>query len=193
MNHFVHSLKISTIILSIFTLLLGVVYPCFMWGIGHLFFHKEAEGSILYHPNGKALGSLLIAQSFENDSYFHPRPSYTDFNAANSGGSNLGPTSKKLIEILHEKAIEYRTRNHLSEDTPLPSDAVTSSASGLDPHISVENAKLQAQRVAIARNLPIETIYQLIEDHTEGKALGVFGEKRLNVLLLNLDLLSENL
>ncbi len=181
----IRTLKPSIIILAIFTLLLGVVYPCFMWGIGHLFFHKNVEGSLLYSSDGKILGSTLIGQNFQKSSYFHPRPSHAHFDAANSSASNLGPTSQKLIDRLTQRTIEYRKINGLSDTASIPSDAVTESASGLDPHISPQNAKLQAHRIADARNIPLETLYQIIDDHTEEKILGIFGEQRINVTLLN--------
>lgn len=191
MNTFVQSLKTSVIILALFTLFLGVIYPYFMWGVGHLFFRDHANGTLLYHPDGKVLGSALIAQNFTGKSYFHPRPSVAGvqgFDAVHSSASNLGPTSQKLIDLLNQRAINFRNENNISQDALIPSDAVTTSASGLDPHISVENAKLQSSRVAKARKISQDALDQLIENHTEGQTLGLFGEKRINVLKLNIAL-----
>jgi K+-transporting ATPase ATPase C chain len=191
MKTFIHSLKISVIALFLLTGLLGGIYPLFMWGIGQFFFHTEANGKLFYYENGAVLGSEWIAQNFTSDRYFHPRPSAAGnkgYDAANSSGSNLGPTSAKLIDTLKERAKAYRTFNKLSCDTPIPADAVTSSGSGLDPHIGVENAQIQAGRVAAARNLPQHKIDSLIADYTQEPSLWLFGEKRINVLRINLAL-----
>ncbi len=191
MKTFFHALKTSFIALSLLTLLLGVVYPLFMWGVGQIFFHNQANGGLLYSEKRTLLGSALIAQNFTADKYFHPRPSAAGelgYDATHSSGSNLGPTSQKLIDTLKERAKNYRASNHIAENAPIPANAITASGSGLDPHISVENAYIQARRVANARNRRIEDVHQLVDRHTEGRTFGVFGEKRINVLLLNLAL-----
>jgi len=131
-----------------------------------------------------------LAQPFSGPGYFHPRPSAagSGYDAANSGGSNLGPTSRKLIDAVKERAAAYRTENNLAPKAVIPVDAVTSSASGLDPHISVKNALLQASRVAKARDIGEDRLQKIILSRTEGRDLGMFGEPRVNVFLLNLDI-----
>ena len=183
-------IRTSFVSLAALTILFGVIYPMFMWVIGQIFFRSEANGSLVY-KEGKVIGSELIGQNFSNAGYFHPRPSSAGdhgYDAANSSGSNLGPTSKKLIDAIVLRATAYRAENGLDPSTPLPADAVTSSGSGLDPHISVENAILQANRVAQARKLPKDDIIKIIKENTEAPEFGLFGEPRVNVLLLNLNL-----
>ncbi len=191
MKTFTHSLKISFFLLVIFTVLLGIVYPMFMWGVGQLFFHKHANGTILYNEAGQAVGSAWIGQNFSGDSYFHPRPSSagdSGYDASNSSGSNLGPTSQKLIDAVTQRTADYRQSNHVPEGASIPADAVTASGSGLDPHISLENAKLQMARVAAARNWSQDEVERFIKKFTEGRTLWIFGERRVNVLKLNLAL-----
>jgi potassium-transporting ATPase KdpC subunit len=136
------------------------------------------------------VGSNLLSQGFTDPKYFHPRPSAAGqgYDAAGSGGSNLGPTSKKLVDGVRQRVVDYRIENGLGADAMVPADAVTASASGLDPHISVENALLQARRVSKARSLAVELVRERIYAHTEGRTLGILGEPRVNVLILNLDL-----
>ncbi len=172
--------------LCFLTLLLGVAYPLLMWGIGELFFHKSANGSLLYRKDGSVLGSEWIAQRFTEDKYFQPRPSSAGYDAAHSSASNLGPTSQSLISAVEQRTRAYRIQNSWSGAIPV--DAVTGSGSGLDPHISVENARIQSTRVAKARGLSPDQIDKLIQKHTEGPSLGLFGEKRINVLRINLAL-----
>jgi len=175
------------------TLLLGAlccgIYPAVVWAIGQGLFSSESNGSLVL-VNGKIAGSSLLAQGFTAPKYFHPRPSAAGqgYDAANSSGTNLGPTSKKLIEDVKQRVADYRTENRLAPDALVPVDAVTSSASGLDPHISVRNAALQADRVAAARGMKNEDLRKKIQTHTDGRTLGIFGEPRVNVLMLNLDL-----
>lgn len=191
MRAFFASLKPAAISLAIFTLLLGVIYPLFIYGIGQLFFHRFANGSLIYSQNGQVVGSELIAQKFVKPEYFHPRPSSAGdqgYDAVNSAGSNLGPTSQKLADALSKRASDYRDENRLGVDIPLPADAITTSGSGLDPHISVANALLQAPRVASARSLRQEEVCGLIAKYTEKPSLGIFGEARINVLRVNLAL-----
>lgn len=140
--------------------------------------------------NGRFVGSRLVGQSFTSAAYFHPRPSAAGegYDAIRSGGSNLGPISEKLSRSLEERILRYRNENNLPQDRPLPADAVTASGSGLDPHISVENALLQARRVGEARGRSEEAVIRLIRDAAEGPDLGILGESRVNVLLLNLSL-----
>jgi len=190
MKLFLASLKPSFISLALLTLLLGIIYPLFIYGIGQLFFHKHANGSLLY-KNGTVVGSEWIAQGFSKAEYFHPRPSSagTDgYDGANASGSNLGPTSQKLFDALQKRAADYRSENNLSSNTLIPADAITTSGSGLDPHISLANALLQAPRVASARHLSEEKVRDLISNYSEGATLWLFGEARVNVLRINLAL-----
>ena len=175
------------------TLLLSVlccgIYPAVVWAIGQGLISQKANGSLV-KVDGKVAGSSLLAQGFTAPNYFHPRPSAAGqgYDAANSSGTNLGPTSKKLIEDVKQRVADYRTENGLPPDARVPADAVTSSASGLDPHISPANAELQAGRVAAARGIPKEEVLRKIRAHTEGRTLGLLGEPRVNVLTLNLSL-----
>jgi potassium-transporting ATPase KdpC subunit len=175
------------------TLLLAVlccgVFPVAVWAVGRGLFSDKANGSLIRF-NGKVVGSALVAQGFAGPAYFHPRPSAAGqgYDAADSGGTNLGPTSKKLIEDVKRRLADYRAENGLSSDTPVPADAVTSSASGLDPHIGVRNALLQAARVAKARGIDEKEVLAMVEAHTEGRTFGFLGEPRVNVLTLNLSL-----
>jgi K+-transporting ATPase ATPase C chain len=175
------------------TLLLAVVccgiYPLVVWGVGLAIFPGRANGSLL-RVDGTVVGSSLIAQSFRGPRYFHPRPSAAGegYDAAGSGGTNLGPLSKKLIESVRERVSAYRAENGLPPDAPVPADAVTSSASGLDPDISVANAMLQVGRVAAARGIPKEEVTRLVRERTVDREFGILGEPRVNVLTLNLAL-----
>lgn len=162
-----------------------------MWGVGELFFHKRANGSLFYDQNGRIIGSEKIGQNFSSSRYFHPRPSAAGekgYDAANSSGSNLGPTSQKLIDAVRARVAAYRSENSLANEEKIPADAVTASGSGLDPHISVANALIQTSRVARARNISRDEVNELVEKYTEGRTLGLLGEKRVNVLRLNLAL-----
>lgn len=189
MKNLLTELRISLIAVLSMALLLCGLYPALVWVAAQGIFHDEANGSLIIR-DGKIVGSSLLAQGFTAEKYFHPRPSAagSGYNAASSGGSNLGPLSKKLMDGIGQRVSEYRGRNVLSPDTRVPVDAVTTSGSGLDPHISVGNAQLQASRVARARGLSEETVQKNIAVHMEGRMLGIFGEPRVNVLLLNLDM-----
>ncbi len=166
----------------LFFLLLGGLYPAVVTGAGQLLFHDKAQGSILYDRAGNAVGSELIAQAFDKDEYFHPRPSAAGsdgYDATSSGGSNLGPTNQALID---------RVKGNVGDDKDVPADAVTTSGSGLDPDITPENALAQVPRVAKARGMPEQQLTEFVNKHTIGRDLGIFGEPRVNVLRLNLDL-----
>src|SRR6478735_3836808 len=172
------------------TVLCGILYPLFITGIAQAAFSSKADGSLI-ERNGVIVGSSLLGQGFTGETYFHPRPSAVDYispDVGTSGASNLGPTNPDLLSTVEQRAADYRADNGLAADAEVPVDAVTSSGSGVDPHISVANAKLQAPRVAAARGLPVETVLELVHEHTDGRTLGLFGEPGVNVLQLNLAL-----
>lgn len=178
------------------TVLLGLSFPMAVWGVSQVAFSGKADGSFVKNNDGQVVGSSLIGQSFLDAdgnalaTYFQPRPSAAGagYDALASSGTNLGPSNPKLLDAVAQRVAAYRELNGLAGDVPVPVDAVTASASGLDPHISVANAKLQAARVAKERNMSIDEVEQLIANHTEGRAWGFLGEKVVNVLELNLDL-----
>lgn len=176
------------------TLVLAVVccglYPLIVFGISQTLFRDKANGSLIVDKDGTVRGSKLLGQNFSADKYFHPRPSAAGngYDAANSSGSNLGPTSQKLNDAIKDRIEAYRKENSLSADASVPADAVTASGSGLDPHISLGNAEVQIARVAKARGLDEGKVRQLIQENTEGRDFGVFGEPGVNVLKLNLAL-----
>jgi K+-transporting ATPase ATPase C chain len=176
------------------TLILAVVccglYPLVVFGIAQTFFHEKANGSLILDQSGSVRGSRLLAQGFTDPKYFHPRPSAAGngYDAANSSGSNLGPTSQKLKDTIKDRIAAYRAENGLSENQPVPADAVTASGSGLDPHISLQNAALQIPRVAKARVLEADKVRELVRQNTDSRDLGFLGEPGVNVLKLNLAL-----
>ncbi len=173
-----------------FTLLLGVVYPLVVTGISQLAFHDKANGSLITR-DGVVVGSSLIGQNFTSPQYFHPRPSAagTDgYDGSASSGSNLGPTNPDYLKTVTERVAAYRTENGLGADALVPADAVTASGSGLDPQISVRNARLQAPRVAQERGLDLAVVMQAIDEHTSNRPLAVLGDPGVNVLELNLAL-----
>jgi K+-transporting ATPase ATPase C chain len=176
------------------TLALAVVccglYPLLVFGIGQVLFPAKANGSLIVDAGGVVRGSRLIGQPFTADKYFHPRPSSAGngYDPTSSGGSNLGPTSQKLRDTIAQNISDYRTQNGLATNAPVPADAVTGSGSGLDPHISSENARLQADRIAKARGLSIEKVRELIQQNTDPGSLGILGDPGVNVLCLNLAL-----
>ena len=176
------------------TLVLAIVccglYPLVVFGIAQALFRDKANGSLIVDQDGTMRGSKLLAQGFTADKYFHPRPSAAGngYDAASSGGSNLGPTSQKLNDAIKDRIGAYRKENGLSENDSVPADAVTASGSGLDPHISLRNAELQTPRVARARGLSEEKIRELVQQNTDGRDLGVLGDPGVNVLELNLAL-----
>jgi K+-transporting ATPase ATPase C chain len=176
------------------TLILAVVccglYPLVVFGIGQALFHDKANGSLIQDSKGTIRGSRLIGQQFTGTNYFHSRPSAAGngYDATSSGGSNLGPTSQKLRDGIAQNLADYRSQNGLATNAPVPADAVTASGSGLDPHISPENAALQIPRVAHARGMSPETIRDLIRQNTDAPDFGLLGEPGVNVLTLNLAL-----
>jgi len=169
------------------------IYPAVVYGISQLAFKDQANGSLIVGKDGTVHGSRLIGQQFTADKYFHTRPSDAGANGmaydpTSSGGSNLGPTSQKLHDTIAQAISDYRTQNGLATNAPVPADAVTASASGLDPHISLRNAELQTPRVAKTRGLAEDKVRELIRANTDGPNLGVLGEPGVNVLTLNLAL-----
>ena len=200
-------LVISIRITLVLLLLVSGVYPLVVWGLSQAAFKHQANGSLITNAQGQVIGSELLAQGFTKPEYFHPRPSAAGngYDPTQSSGTNLGPTSDKLINGIHKKlangkddptnfdgvkdlAAAYRKDNGLASDTLVPVDAVTRSASGLDPHISPANAELQADRVAKARNTTGDTVRGLIKQNTRGRSLGFLGEPVVNVLTLNVAL-----
>ena len=166
------------------------IYPLAVFGIAQAVFPWQANGSSLKDTTGTVRGSRLLGQQFTADKYFHPRPSVAGngYDAASSGGSNLGPTSSNLVNSITQRIADYRAQNGLATNTPVPADAVTASGSGLDPHISVRNAELQAPRVANARHLPLEKVLAQVRANTDPAIMEIIGEPGVNVLALNLDL-----
>jgi potassium-transporting ATPase KdpC subunit len=188
----------AIVFIIVLTLITGVAYPFAMTGLARVIFPNQAQGSLV-ERDGKVVGSALIGQVFTADGYFHGRPSATvaadpsdstktipaPYNAANSGGSNLGPTSKSLIERVQGDVEKLKQENTSAQ---VPTDLVTTSGSGLDPHISPAAALFQVPRVARARNMPEDRVRQFVDEHVEGRTLGLLGEPRVNVLALNLAL-----
>jgi potassium-transporting ATPase KdpC subunit len=168
------------------TVLFGLIYPLVVTGLAQVLFHDKANGQLLYQ-NGELVGSRIIGQSFTAPQYFHSRPSAAGngYDAANSSGSNYGPTNKKLIDRVAGDVTALQV-DHPGEDVPV--DLVTASASGLDPNITPAGAEFQVARVARERHLTEDTVRRLVVEHTEGRQLGFLGEPRVNVLLLNMDL-----
>jgi potassium-transporting ATPase KdpC subunit len=173
------------------TLVLAAVccglYPFIVFGISQALFRDKANGSLIVDPDGTVRGSKLLGQGFTDPKYFHPRPSAAGngYDAGSSGGSNLGPTSKKLNDAIKERIAAYRIENGLSASDPVPADAVTASGSGFDPHISLQNAERQIAHVAKARRISEDKLRELVRQHTDDSDLGVFGEPGVNVLQLN--------
>lgn len=198
-------LRPAVLLTVFFVVFTGLLFPAVVWGVGRVAFPHQAAGSLIKDQKGNVVGSALLGQTFTRPEYFHPRPSAAGagYDAANSSGTNLGPTSDKLINgIKDDPATEadetylgfkdlakaYREENGLAADAVIPADAATRSGSGLDPDISPGNAELQVARVAKARGLDAQKVMQLVVQNTTGRSLGLFGEPRVNVLELNLAL-----
>lgn len=183
-------LLISIKIFALFTILLGLIYPLLMTAIAQIIFPAKANGSLIVQEN-KVIGSELIGQKFDSVAYFSSRPSATDYNPMPSGGSNLGPTSAKLQQQVTDRKAQFLEFNQLSESENVPSEMLLASASGLDPHISPKAAMLQIDRIAKARQFnesQKQKLVQLVKNLSEGPQFFILGEKRVNVLLLNLEL-----
>jgi K+-transporting ATPase ATPase C chain len=199
-------LRPAILLTLFFVVLTGIAFPVVVWAVGRVAFPHQASGSLIKDVHGNVVGSSLLGQTFTKPEYFHPRPSAAGngYDAANSSGTNLGPTSDKLVNGIKDDpatkdvdetypgfrdlAKAYREENGLAADATIPADAATRSGSGLDPHISPANAELQVARVAKARSLGADRVRQLVADNTSARSFGIFGEPRVNVLQLNLAL-----
>lgn len=175
--------------LVVLTVLCGLVYPLAVTGVAQAAFRDRADGSLI-ERNGEVVGSSLIGQQFSAPEYFHPRPSAAGagYDGTASSGSNLGPTNPDYLATVADRIEEYRRTNRLSPEVDVPADAVQASGSGLDPQISIANARLQAPRVAAERNLDLDDVLDLVDHHTQARPLGILGDPGVNVLELNLAL-----
>jgi len=189
MRALIRQIRPALMMTLVFTLICGVAYPLLSTAIGQTAFSDKANGSLI-RRDGVVVGSKLLGQSFAAPKYFHPRPSAAGagYDGSASSGSNLGPLSPDLLQAVAQRAASYRQENGLADDALVPVDAVTSSASGLDPHISIANARLQVARVARERGLDIDVVESLVTKHTDGRDLYVLGDPGVNVVELNLAL-----
>jgi K+-transporting ATPase ATPase C chain len=189
MRAFVRQLWPAILGIVVFTVLCGLIYPLVVTGVAQVAFNDKANGSLV-EVDGQVVGSRLIGQQFADTKYFHPRPSAAGdgYDGLASSASNLGPTNPGFLASIDERVAAYRQENGLPSSQLVPVDAVTSSGSGLDPDISVANAKLQAARVAVARGMSVADVIGLIDTHTSGRQWAIFGEPGVNVLELNLAL-----
>jgi K+-transporting ATPase ATPase C chain len=188
--NFWNEIKVSVLSTVVLLILVSGIYPVVVWGISQVLFPRQARGSLIQNDQGVPIGSELLAQGFTSAKYFHPRPSVagSGYDPTSSGGSNLGQTSKALMDTIKARADRYRKENGLDSSTMIPGDAVTASASGLDPGITLDNALLQVARVAKARALGADHVEQITRGLLQGRDWGLFGEPRVNVLRLNLEL-----
>lgn len=189
MRAFIRQLWPAVLVLTVFTVLIGVVYPLVSTAIGQAAFHDKANGQLI-KVDGVVVGSKLIGQNFADPKYFHPRPSAAGagYDGSASSGSNLGPLNPDFLAAVADRVAAYRTENGLAADATVPVDAVTASGSGLDPDISIANARLQARRVATVRGLESTAVNALVHKYTDGPMFGYLGEAGVNVLELNLAL-----
>lgn len=185
MNNIIKEISTALKVFIGFSILLGLVYPLSITAIAQLTMPEKANGSLI-NVNNKIVGSKLIGQEFKGEKYFNSRPSAVDYNAAGSGGSNLGPTSKKLMEITTDRIKQAKKINNISGK--IPADMVLTSASGLDPHISIKNALLQIPRISKTRNIPESKLKELVTKNTDPDFIGIWGQAGVNVLNINMDL-----
>src|SRR5512147_2921844 len=178
-------LKQGVLFTVVTMLMLGIGYHLVLWGFGRALFPSKAEGSLIRRSDGTVIGSRLIAQNFTRPEYFHPRPSAVDYNAASTGASNKGPSNPDLLKAVQER-LDAETKLDGVQPNQVPSEMVTASGSGMDPHIPPQAAEIQAGRVARARHVPVEKVRALIQSHTEPPTFGFLGRERVNVLELNL-------
>jgi K+-transporting ATPase ATPase C chain len=192
MSALVRQLRPALLAVVLFTAICGVVYPLLVTGVAAVAWSDNASGSLIEH-DGVVVGSSLLGQPFTSPGYFHPRPSAAGdgYDSAASSGSNLGPTNPALLRTVAERVEAYRAENGLADEVPVPADAVTASGSGLDPHISVRNAQLQAPRVAAERGMPLADVLAMVAEHTTQRPLGILGDPGVNVLELNVALDSQ--
>ena len=183
-------IRITVVVTLVLLVACCGVYPYAVYQIGKTLFPRQAAGSLVLDENGKPIASTLLGQTFNGDQYFNPRPSNAGqgYDASNSSGSNLGPTSQALHDSVKQRVADYRKANGLSDNQSVPADAVTSSGSGLDPHISIKNALLQLNRVAKARNLSADQLKNLVQKYTDTRDFGILGEPGVNIVKLNLAL-----
>ena len=189
MRTFIRQLVPAFVAIVVLSLLTGLVYPMVVTAVAQVGFSEKANGSVVF-VNGQPVGSSLIGQNFVAAKYFHPRPSSagTGYDGVNSGASNLGPTNETLLAAVRQRVADYRKENGLADLQLVPVDAVTGSASGLDPDISIANARLQARRVAVSRGIDPAQVLALIQRHIDDRPLGILGDSGVNVLALNIAL-----
>jgi len=190
MKNLLHEIRSSVLATLVLAIVCCGLYPLVVYGLGQLLFHDRANGSLIVDSSGTVRGSRLLGQQFTGEKYFHPRPSAAGngYDSTSSGGSNLGPTSQKLRDSISQNLSDYRSQNNLPTNAPVPADAVTASGSGLDPHISLENAEMQVARVAKARGLSADKVRALVSQKIDHADLGILGDAGVNVLELNLAL-----
>lgn len=190
MKAFTRQLVPGVVMLLAFTVICGLIYPAAVWAVGQVAFNDQANGSLIRDADGNVIGSELLGQPFSAPQYFHPRPSSagSGYDGAASSGSNLGPTNPDFLATVEERVAAYREENGLPDSGSVPVDAVTGSGSGLDPHISVANARIQATRVAEERSLDLDVVLGLVDEHTDDRIWGVLGDPGVKVLELNITL-----
>jgi len=183
-------IKTSIIVTLVLLVICCAIYPLVIYGVGQLAFPRQANGSLVLNGDGKPIASTLLGQTFSADKYFNPRPSAAGqgYDSTSSGGSNFGATSQALHDAVKQRVADYRKANNLPDTQSVPADAVEASGSGLDPHISINNALLQLPRVAKARNMSEDDLKKLVELYTDGRDFGILGEPGVNIIKLNLAL-----
>ena len=187
MTDLIGEIKSAVAVFVVLSLLTGLIYPLAITSVVQTLMPEKAEGSLL-RVDGRIVGSELIGQMFTGPGYFHGRPSYVDYRANGSGGSNLGPSSSRLVDVVRQNIDQVRRENDLPPNSSMPADLVLSSGSGLDPDISVDSARLQVRRVAEARILKVSEVDKLVDENTQSSWYGILGQNRVNVCKLNIEL-----